>query len=207
MTKNICRKIVFLFIAVSLLLSSVPVSADNNLIPPAVRVGLYYKDSSVNTAMSIFDVSAAAGLQAGFFINNSFTEIYRETGASLLYVRKDEYYYNDGGALKEFNLSDAAASSITAPQKYGPYHIKLGNDFPDAASAGAQAALYRQSGVQAYIAYADAWQVWAGSYTDEAAALNDTANIRTVLGEIGYIIIPPSANRIVLINSQFQPPC
>ncbi len=48
-------------------------------IPASVRVGLYYKDASVNTALSFFNVSAAlAGLQIGFLKNNSFTEIYRE---------------------------------------------------------------------------------------------------------------------------------
>ncbi|MGB3990196.1 MAG: hypothetical protein WBL32_06630, partial [Acetivibrionales bacterium] len=42
-----------------------------------IRVGLYYRGSSVNTAQSIFDVSAQAGVTAGFVNSEGkFTEIH-----------------------------------------------------------------------------------------------------------------------------------
>lgn len=201
------KKAAVLFIAIVILLFTSTISMGANQIPTSVRVGLYYKDAYVNTALSIFNVSAAAGLQIGFSKDNSFTEIYRESSSSTLFVRKDGYYYNEGDALKEYNPAAASADTIPSDAKYGPYHIKIGNDYPDAATAGAQAAVYRQQGIQAYIVYADIWQVWAGSYLDEAAAQTDMASLSAKLGEVGYIVIPPAANRIVLTNTQYQPLC
>lgn len=201
------KKAAVLFIAIAILLLTSTISMGANQIPTSVRVGLYYKDASVNTALSIFNVSAAAGLQIGFTKDNSFTEIYRESGSSTLFVRKDGYYYNEGDALKEYNPAVTSGDTIASNTKYGPYHIKIGNDYPDAATAGAQAAVYRQQGIQAYIVYADIWQVWAGSYLDEAAAQTDMANLIAKLGEVGYAVIPPAANRIVLTNTQYQPLC
>lgn len=205
--KHFYKKAAALFAAIALFLSTSTISVGAYQIPTSVRVGLYYNDASVKTALSIFNVSATAGLQIGFFKDNNFTEIVRESSASTLYVRKDAYYYNAGDALKEYSPASTTADSIASYIKYGPYHIKIGNDYPDAATAGAQAATYRQLGIQAYIAYADLWQIWVGSYVDEAAAQTELSNLRTTLGEVGYTVIPPSDNRIVLVNSQYQPLC
>ena len=207
MMKHFYKKAATIFVAVAILLSTSTISVGASQIPTSVRVGLYYKDNSVNTALSIFNVSAAAGLLIGFSQNNNFTEMYRESSSSTLYVRKDGYYYNDGSALKEYNPTTTSSDTIASLAKYGPYHIKIGNDYPDASMANAQVAAYRQLGIQAYIVYADIWQVWVGSYIDEATAQVDVANLRVSLGEVGYIVIPPAANRIVLVNAKYQPVC
>lgn len=207
MTKYLNKKAAALFIAITIFLTTSTISMGTYQIPTSVRVGLYYKDTSTNTALSIFNVSAAAGLQIGFSKDNSFTEMYREASSSTLYVRKDAYYYNSGDLLKEYNPATTSADSIASFAKYGPYHIKIGNDYPDAASAGAQAAAYRLMGIQAYIVYVDTWQVWAGSNVDEASAQADLPSLRAKLGEVGYVVVPPSANRIVLTNAQYQPLC
>lgn len=203
MFRRYLKKAAVLLTAAVMLLSSSIVSMGANQIPDTVRVGLYYSDSTVNTALSIFDVSAAAGLQAGFFSDGVFTEICALPGSQTFFVRKDAYYYNTGSGLKEYNPSGAAPSDIN----YGPYHIKIGGDYADASSAAAQAAFLRQSGVGACIAYADAWQVWAGSYINEDAAINDMISFSYILGDIGFSIIEPASNRIVVVNGQYQPVC
>ena len=207
MMRKFYNKFAALFTAISLLVSTSAIYADSSQIPSFVRVGLYYNDSSVKTALSIFDVSAAAGLQVGFSANGSFTEMYREPGASVLYVRKDGYYYGNAGSLKEYNPASASSEALSSIEKYGPFHIKIGSDYADSATAGVQASTYRQMGIQAYIAYNDIWQVWAGSYIDEASAQTDIANLRAKLGEVGYGVIPPAANRVAVVNAQNQPLC
>jgi len=207
MMKTYYKKICALFVIIAVISTTAPIPVNAYQIPAAVRVGLYYKDSSTNTALSIFDVSAAAGLQIGFSKDNIFVEIYRESSPSALYVRKDAHYYNEGNSLKEYNPEKPSDASAASQMKFGPYHIKIGNDYPDAATAGAQAAAYRQLGIWAYIAYADAWQVWAGSYADGASAQTDLPNLIPKLGEMVYTVISPSANRIVLTNAQYQPIC
>jgi stage II sporulation protein D len=179
------------------------ISAGDVKIPNTVRVGLYYRDSSVNTAQSIVDISAPAGMQLGFSKNDSFTEICKQTGSSVVYIRKDGYYYNTGSGLKEYNPSETPAKS----EKYGPYHVKIGNDFPEQASAAAKAEEYRQAGIPAYIAYTDAWQVWTGSFTDQPAAQQEADRLKTVFGDLPLTIIQPSSNRVAAVNAQYQPIC
>jgi stage II sporulation protein D len=205
--KTFCRRAIAAGIALALLLSSSTIAMGQYQTPSYIRVGLYYKDSTVNTALAIFDVSAAAGLQAGFFANETFTEIYREPSSATLYARKDTYFYNASGTLKEYSPSTTSSDSLGSAVRYGPYHIKIGSDSPDQATAATQVAAYRQAGVQAYIAYDDAWQVWTGCFPDEAAAQANVAAITPMLGEIGYTVLQPASNRIVLTDAQYQPLC
>jgi stage II sporulation protein D len=204
---KIYKKAAAAVVAIALLLTSSTISMGQFQTPTHVRVGLFYKDASVNTALSIFNVSAASGLQAGYFSNNNFTEIYRESSSATLYTRKDAWFYQAGDALKEYNPSTASADVLSASAKWGPYHMKIGSDCPDQATAASQVTAYRQAGVKAYIAYNDSWQVWVGAYVGEAAVQADIAVITPVLGEVGYAVIPPAANRIVLVDAQYQPLC
>lgn len=203
MITKILRKAAAVFTVVAIITSLSTVHSRADQLPETVKVGLYYKGSSVNTVQSLFDVSAQAGMQVGFFKEGSFTEIYREASASALYIRKDSFYYDSGSGLKEF---DPSGAGVTGP-KYGPYHIKIGNDYPDAITAGDQAAYYRQLGIDAFIAYNDAWQVWTGLCTDETGANELVGTLIPVLGEAGYEIIQPSPGRIAVINGQYRTMC
>ncbi len=203
MIRRIFRKVAVLLITAALILSSSVVSIGANEVPDTVRVGLYYKDSSVNTAQSIFAVSATAGLQIGYFKDDNFTQIYSHTDSSAIYIRKDTYYYNTGNGLKEYSPSGTSPSGTA----YGPYHIKIGNDYPDAASAGAKAAAYMKSGVKAYVSYADGWQVWTGSCVDEKDVQTETKKLRTVLGDEGFETIQPSSTRIVVNDASHRVLC
>lgn len=205
--KTNLKKFFALLIITAVISISTAVSVNAYQVPDTVRVGLYFNESSTNTALSVFDVSSAAGLLAGFWKDNTFVEMYRESSPSALFVRKDSYYFNEGNSLKEYNPEKPTDAAASSQMKSGPYHIKIGNDYPDAATAGAQAAVYRQIGIWAYIAYVDTWQVWTGSYMDTAAASADLPNIISKLGEMVYTVIPPSLNRIVLTNAQYQPLC
>jgi stage II sporulation protein D len=197
------RKATAILAVVIILTSLSTVSSGADQLQETVRVGLYYKGSSVNTAQSIFDVSAQAGMQIGFFQNGTFVEIYREASPSALYIRKDDFYYDTGSGLKEYDPS----SSNVSGTKYGPYHIKIGSDCPDAIIAADQASYYRQMGIDAFIAYNDAWQVWTGLCVDETDANQLIGALIPILGEAGYEIIPPSFGRIAVINGQYRTMC
>ncbi len=203
MIKKIIKKSAAI-LAVAVILTSLPtVSAGADQITETVKVGLFYKGSSVNTAQSLFDVSAQAGMQIGFSQGGNFVEIYREASPSALYIRKDSFYYDTGSGLKEYDPSGAGVTGT----KYGPYHIKIGSDFPDALTAGDQASYYRQIGIDAFIAYNDAWQVWTGLCVSEAGANELISTMIPVLGEAGYEIIQPSSGRIAVINGQYRTMC
>jgi len=203
MIKKLMKKCTLLLIAAAIIFSCPIISAGAYNIPETVRVGLYFTDSSVNTAQSIFDVSAAAGVRIGFSSDNKFTEILTETVSSSVYIRKDTYYYDTGSGLKEY---DPASSKVTGA-KYGPYHIKLGSDLPDAASAAAQAASYRNAGISTYVAYVDAWQVWAGSYENEAEAKKDILVFKSALGDVGFSVVQPAPSLIVAADAKYKILC
>jgi stage II sporulation protein D len=190
--------------AVVIILASLPtVSSGAAQTQETLKVGLYYKGSSVNTAQSIFDVSAQAGMQIGFSQDGNFVEMYREASPSALYIRKDTFYYDTGSGLKEYDPSGSGVNGT----KYGPYHVKIGSDLPDAQTAAEQVSLYRQMGADAYIAYNDAWQVWTGLCVDENEANELIGSLMPVLGDTGYEIIQPAFGRIAVINGQYRTMC
>lgn len=174
--------------------------------PDKIKVGLYFKDPSVHidTALALFNVSAAAGLQIGFFKDNAFTELYNEPSSSILTVRKDSWYSNTTGTLKEY---DPSAGTVPQGDKFGPYHIRIGADYPDQAAANTQAAALRQQGIWAYPAYADSWQVWTGSYIDEATATQDISNFTALLGGVQSTLVQPSPKSIVVTDAANQTLC
>ena len=198
MKKELIKRSAIILIAVAILLSSSIVSLGANNVPETVRVGLYFKDNSVNTAQSIFDISAKAGVQIGFFSNDSFSEILSEPVSSTVYIRKDTYYYDSGNGMKEYEPS----SSKPTGTKYGPYHVKIGNDLPNAESAAKQAKNYKNAGIHTFVVYADAWQIWAGSYESETTAKNDISVIQSALGNVGFNVVAPEFGRIVASDSK-----
>lgn len=205
--KNPVKWMAALIIAAAMLLPVTMANADGNEIPEYIRVGLYYTEGSTKTSLSVFGVSASKGLTAGFTSGNAFVEICKAEGSSTFYVRKDTHYYREGKTLKEYAPSKTTDESVKPFEKYGPYHIKIGSDCPDAASAGALSAEYNKKGINSYIAYKDAWQVWTGCYPNEAEANGDLKNISAALGDAGYTVLTPCADGIVLTDSDYRPLC
>lgn len=195
-----------IMIAVIAFIFTAPISNAEYKLPDKIKVGLYFKDPSVHmdTALAFFNISAAAGLQAGFFKDNSFTEMYNEPTSSLLTVRKDTWFSNVNSTLKEY---DPSAGTIPDGDKYGPYHIKIGGDYPDQSSTYIQVDTLRQQGIQAYPVYADTWQVWTGFYLDEGTATLDISNFTALLAGVQCTLIPPSPKSIVVMNAANQTLC
>lgn len=198
MKKELFKKSAIILIAVAIVLSSSIVSSGASNVPETVRVGLYFKDNSVNTAQSIFDVSAKAGVQIGFFSNDRFSEILSEPVSSIVYVRKDTYYYDSGNGMKEYDPSSSKPSGTL----YGPYHVKIGNELPDAESAAKRAESYKNAGIHAYVAYNDTWQIWTGSYESEATAKSEISILQSALGNVGFIVVAPEFGRIVTADAK-----
>ncbi len=199
MKKHVKYTAVIIAAAIIFLLAA-PFSNAQYQMPDVIKVGLYFKDTSAhtNTALASFNVSAASGLQIGFFMDNAFTELYNEPTSSLLTVRKDAWFTNTNGVLKEFT---PAGGSTPAGENFGPYHIKIGGDCPDLQAVNAQVQALGQQGIKAYPAYADAWQVWTGAYTDEASAAGDIANFTSLLGGVQCALVQPSPNGIAVTDA------
>jgi stage II sporulation protein D len=162
--------------------------------PDKVRIGLYYE----TTAVPNFTISAEKGLTVGTNNNNVFTPIYIEPSNGLVTIRKDSYFCIKSNKLTEYKPTD---KSIPEGEKLGPIHIQIGNSFTDQNSAKEALNVIKSSGLAAYLAFVDNWQIWCGFYIDQNSA---QADINGPLKQLlpGYALTPvlQAANRIVMAN-------
>lgn len=166
-----------------------------------VRVGLYFTDPSshINTSVASFTVNAPAGLQAGFYNSGTFTELYPVPDATAITIRKDTYFNYSAGVIKEFA---PASGTVPAGEKSGPYHVKIGADLADLASANAMVTTLRDSGIQAFPVYTGTWQVWSGAYMDAVQAQQAIDSIlKPVLGGDTLVIMEPDNSRIAVVSA------
>jgi len=163
---------------VVLFLTTNTISSGDSQTQTYIRVGLYFNDTSVKSAMPCYNLSAASGLDIGFMKDSNFVEICKRTDSSNIAVKKDDSYY-----------------------------IRIGADVPDAVTANALASAYIQQGVNAQIAYNDSWQIWSVAYPNEADAIEGIENIGQKLGGIQCTVIKPSTNRIAVTDAQSKPIC
>ncbi len=193
--KGIKRGIVVTAVALLLAVSGMPPAKAAMQSPQSVRIGLFYK----TTAVAGFEVNTDKGMQIGINANNTFNPLYEVTGSEVVTIRKDAYFVKNNGVYTEYNPQSQPAST---GEKVGPVHIRLGKGFSDLNAVLAQVAAMKLKGVTAYPAYAGAWEVWTGFYTDSAQAQSDiTNNIEKKLGAGGYEVVQSSATRIAAYKS------
>jgi stage II sporulation protein D len=168
------KRFLSLLISLVTVLTVVSFPSAEYSIPQYIRVGLYFTDASahIDTSVSSISVSAAQGVSAGFLLNGAFTEIYGDSSSNPLTIKKDSSYC-----------------------------IKIGTVYADYASATAGLQLLQTAGIKAYIAYADAWQVWTGAFADNASANQYmTADLTAALGQGTYSVVAPASNRVAVLN-------
>jgi len=163
-------------------------------VPEKVRIGLYFE----TTALSDFTVSAEKGLRIGSGNNNVFTPIYDEPSNGLVTIRKDSYFCLKNNKLTEYKTTD---KNIPEGEKFGPVHIQIGSSYPDQNAAKAALAGIKSSGIAAYLAFVDTWQIWYGFYTDQKAAQADIDGVlKNKLQGYAFTPVLQAANRIVVTN-------
>lgn len=176
--KKTLKKTAALLAFAVLFLATATISAGDNQTPTYIRVGLYFNDTSVKTALPSYNISAASGLDIGFVKDGSFVEMYKRRDSSNIVVKKDDSYY-----------------------------IKIGADLSDVDTAKATVTAYNQQGVRAQIVYNDSLQIWSGPFESDAAAKAGLEDIAKRLGGAEYLIIKPSINRIAVTDAQSSPIC
>ncbi|HEY9062618.1 MAG TPA: SpoIID/LytB domain-containing protein [Pseudobacteroides sp.] len=192
------RRIKIAIVIITLIISNTyfgySTSSAGITVPDKVRIGLYYE----STAISNFTVSAEKGLTIGSCSNDVFTPIYMEPSNGLVTIRKDAYLSMKNGKLTEYKPID---KSIPEGEKLGPIHIQIGDSYNDQNSAKEALNVIKSTGLAAYLAYVDTWQVWSGFYIDQSSA---QADIDSVFKQLlpGYALTPvlQAPNRIVVAN-------
>lgn len=196
--KRIITIFMFFVVALSLNFSAAAVVE----VPEKVRIGLLYNDSYTKTAAESFTVNAQKGIQLGCLKGKNFISLYETTTNDVITIRKDSYFVRTNNSLKEYS---PASPVVPDGEKLGPFHVQIGEGYTSPDSARKTADELKAKGIDTYIAYADAWYVWAGFFTDEASAVSFALeNIIPVAGEITCTTIKPSANSIVASDANGQ---
>jgi stage II sporulation protein D len=165
--------------------------------PDEIRVGLYYRHDAVPR----ITISAANGIDIGFF-NNTFTPLLEQKDNQPLIVQKDGHFVKtEDGQIIEYSPTEGVPY---AGEVIGPWHIKIGDTAPDFDSAQNLLAQIRSSGLNAYLAYENGWQVWTGFYPDQKTADENIAHIKSVLSMENISVTAESFSRLVIYDSQFN---
>lgn len=193
------KKIVSYFFVLTLLLSlSYP--ADGYTVPVAVRIGLYYKDTSeyVDTAVSYIHLSSSSGLVFSDKINGNIQTLITHDLTTIITVRKDTWYKKDGTGFTESTESGLASYGGV---KIGPYHVEIGNSFQDISLLREYITGLAGYGITAYPAYDGTWHAWCGFYASNADAQSSLALISASSGGTACVIIQPGSDKIVAEKS------
>jgi len=190
---------VFMILVIIIVFSVFSAAAIN--IPSKVRVGLYYSDpaAGVKGALSSFNVSAVNGIQLGCIKDNNFNVLFEEPSNNNINIRKDSFFTYRNNCFTELNSTN---NIIQDGSTFGPYHIQIGDSYPDINTVNQKLLELHQLGIVAYPVYIDTWQVWTGFYIDQNSAQIDLINnIQSKLTNIVCNVIQPSSNRIVAVKS------
>lgn len=171
-------------------------------IAETIRVGIYFGKDNVNTV----SLKSNTGMMfTAVTPEGRGLPVWTQPDATPVIVRKDAWFVRaDTGVTQEFSPTAGVPFAGTVT---GPIHLRIGELFPDIASASAAASQYRQAGLQAFPAYEDGWQVWSGMYTDTAAATAAKQTAADLLGTAAITVIPATSTRLVLLNQSLDVLC
>ncbi|HHV59575.1 MAG TPA: SpoIID/LytB domain-containing protein [Clostridiaceae bacterium] len=188
MKKHFTKIFVCLALIISALFCNTTAYAQYS-IPNYIRIGLYYGDNGVSS----FNVSAGKGLIFGEYTVSDFKVLLEDKTSSTYNIRKDSYFYETNGTLKE-----CSPNSLPDGKVYGPYHVFIGGPFGELESIITSIMVYRQKGIDAYPVYTGSWEIWAGFYKSSEEAQGGITLVEDILGLGAYKVVEPSSSRIVI---------
>jgi len=192
------KKKLLVCVSIILVLLFVPsINAFAQQYPDTVRIGLYYGTDAVPSVQ----VSADKGMEIGFVNNGKFTLLMEQGNSQPLVIRKDGHFIRTESAVLEYSPTEGIPY---AGQVIGPWHLKIGGTYSDYGAAREVAEVIDKTGVMAYVAYENGWQVWAGFYPDKKSAENDIPNIKAKIGSKEISVLSESSKRLVIYDSSFN---
>jgi stage II sporulation protein D len=196
--KTSFRKVIALVLFLSVLGIN-PGIADSAMQPPEkVRVGLLYKQGTVNTSVASFTVDAEKGIVLGTSEKDEFIELYGTDDDNTVTIRKDAFFTISDGIFKEYDLK---ANSVPQGEKLGAYHIQINGQYRNRRAVENAAADLEKHDIEAYPVYADGWYLWTGFYTSkEETELVMKRELKDETDELELIY--PSATRVAAFSAE-----
>ncbi len=163
-----------------------------------IRIGLNYRSDAVSSV----SVSAEKGIEVGYNDNGTFRLLVEQCNDRPVIIRKDGYFVktNDGQML-EYSPTEGVPCAGTV---IGPNHIKIGDNVSDYISAQSLVTVVKKSGLDAYVAYDNGWQIWTGFYADLNTAEEGLSRVKELLESDNVTIVEGNSSRLVIYDSDFQ---
>ncbi len=115
-----------------------------------------------------------------------------------LSFRKDAYYNICNDEIKKIQYIKTVKY---LGELIGPYHIQIGNKYPDYDSAKSALSSIVKVINDAYLAYDGGWKIWTQLCLDKNQCMEQINTMEKNLSGIGYTVIEPADNRILVIDA------
>ncbi|MDF2890225.1 MAG: hypothetical protein K0R80_592 [Clostridia bacterium] len=191
--RNVTRMTTLLLIAVFIFSSfSITYAAPN--IPQNIKVGLSFNNAANNN----FIIKSAEGVKLSIKNNTGYLELLTYPAATGFKIRKDAYYNIVNNKEIEINYTRAG---LYTGELDGPYHIQIGDVYPDYDSAKLIADSMASLSQTVFLAYENGWRVWAQLYLDESECLTQIEIFKNEMPNYTYTVVAPNKNRIQFFDS------
>lgn len=163
-------------------------------VPELIRIGLSYGQSQAN----IFTLESGTGMRISSSESGVYQDLLELKNPASIKIRRDEYYNIVGGKESEINYVRAAKYE---GEVIGPYHIQIGDTYPDAEAA--RQVLKQVSSItpSAFLAYEEGWKVWSQFYLDESECLKQIEIMKNEISNFTYSVVIPDKKRIQIIDN------
>ncbi len=162
-------------------------------VPETIKIGLSFGKSAAN----IFTLGSDTGMRIQSLENGAYKDLLEVKSPAGIKVRRDEYYNIVNGKESEINYVKAAKYE---GEVIGPYHIQIGDTYPDAETAQQVAAQLSSIATSVFLAYEDGWKVWSQMYLEESECLNQIQIMQNEKNDVNYTIVYPDRKRIQIID-------
>ncbi|MHB1393120.1 MAG: SpoIID/LytB domain-containing protein [Clostridia bacterium] len=163
-------------------------------VPELMKVGLGFGQ----TAANIFTLGSETGMSISSLENGAYKDLIEVSNPAGIKVRRDTYYNILNGKESEIKYVKAA---IYEGEVIGPYHIQVGDVYPDIEMARQVIAQVSSITPSVFLAYEGGWRVWSQLYLEESECLNQIKVMQNEISEVSYSVVYPDKKRIQILDS------
>jgi len=160
--------------------------------PERIRVGLNY-----NATTDIVNISSTS---PAYVIIDEGNPVSLSTSSPIkLSFRLDGYYNVVKNEIKRIQYVKAVKYE---GKLFGPYHIQIGDNYPDYESASKFLNQVKSSISDSYLAYDGEWKIWTGLFLDEKECKEKMSAYQNKYNSFTYKIVEPDSNRVQIIDNK-----
>jgi len=187
-------RIIIVIITAIYILSSFNIAYAAPTIPQNIKVGLSFNNAANNNFM----IKSDGGMKVGIKNGTGYLDLFTFPAAAGLKIRKDSYYNIVNNKETEINYIKAAQYG---GELIGPYHIQIGDVYPDHESAKLVADSMVSLSQTVFLAYENGWRVWAQLYLDESECQTQIQVFQSEMPNYTYTVVASNKKRVQLLDA------